>query len=158
MKAKKFLIKYVTDKIIAPLFFGGVIVFGIWWFFIRESNFLRFNTTLANCTLFVLCLPILIYEGIMRMRRLVPAVLDCISGFKTKTIKFYVENVFTEHLDIKNKTYYEEIQARTSNGKKVYCFRDSTTCSEIVKKGLYYTATVTKYSNTIIEVKQGKEF
>ena len=118
MKAKKFLIKYVTDKIIAPLFFGGVIVFGIWWFFIRESNFLRFNTTLANCTLFVLCLPILIYEGIMRIRRLVPAVLDCISGFKTKTIKFYVENVFTEHLDIKIKLIMKKYKQGHLMGKR----------------------------------------
>ena len=157
MKAKKFLIQYVTDKIIAPFFFGGVIVFGIWWFFIREGNFLRFNTTLANGIFFALCLPVLLYDGVLRMRRLFPAILDCITGFKEKKVKFYVENVFSDHLDIKYKTYYDEIEAKTLDGKKIYCFRDATTCNEMIKKGFYYTAVVTKYSNTIINVTRGKD-
>ena len=154
MNVKTFLKKYIIDNVLVMIFWLLVMAFACWT--ILETYDKLASNALRNYVKILINSSVLIYFGVVKLFRIIPMVIDVISGCKTKKIEFFAENVFAEKFHLTHKLA-NEIKAKLPNRKKLILIHSRDICIEKVEKGFYYTAIVTKHSNAIIELTKGKE-
>lgn len=113
------------------------------------------NTILVGGIVNMIFITFMCYRAVVRFRWLFPMVLDLLTNCQTKEIEIYVKNTFSIKYDTKHK-YCEEITTKMHNGKNLTCF-EGENCNVKIEKGFYYTAVVTKYSNTVVSLTKGKK-
>lgn len=156
MTVKSFLKKYILNNILVMLFWLALIAFAFWVIWTTYGSLFSSSNALRNSIKLLISGSVLVFVGVLRLIKITPMILDTICKCKTKKIEFFVENMFLEKFDLAN-IYSYVIKAKLSNKKTATLMYSRKICKENIEKGFYYTATVTKYSNTVIELIKGKE-
>lgn len=118
-----------------------------------DDDFLKYNTSFANGIYFILCSPFLLYVEYLLIKKSAILSLDCIGGFKNKNIIIFVKKIWnpTAFSCVDGIRYYELIAIFPDN-KKRRCILNYKLHNKKIEKSRYYLATLSRYSNTIIDL------